>query len=62
MTRQRYTFTQLSQRYWSATTKQFKVHVAQAMWQTWTRVGKYGGMPQKYMNVIYQYHPAYREK
>ncbi|EON78080.1 hypothetical protein ADIS_1277 [Lunatimonas lonarensis] len=54
-------FASIDSKYWTSTTTAFRTHTAQAMWLTWTRAGNYGGMPAKYMNVIYNYHPHYRK-
>lgn len=53
-------WTSIDSRYWSSTTDQYRTHTAEGLWLTWTRVGNYEGMPTKYMNVIYQYHPAFK--
>ena len=50
----------IDSKYWVGTTKAFREHTAYAMWLTWTRAGKYGGMPGKYLKVIYDYHPHYK--
>ncbi|QOI98034.1 MAG: hypothetical protein HRU69_11305 [Flammeovirgaceae bacterium] len=50
----------IDSKYWSSTTDQFRIHTAEGLWLTWTRIGNYDGMPTKYMNVIYQYHPSFR--
>jgi RHS repeat-associated protein len=50
----------IDSRYWSSTTDQYRTHTAEGLWLTWTQAGNYQGMPTKYMNIIYQYHPAYK--
>jgi hypothetical protein len=50
----------IDSKYWSSTSDKFRIHTAEGLWLTWTRAGNYHGMPTKYMNVIYQYHPAYK--